>query len=140
MIVLIGAVMKQFYTPDWSTRASKECVVRIKVIRMFHFGCKQDRRAVLASNQPELISMHGRQAQHLCEVFRERLPIVFVPPVEETFPIAVGEASVVENEFSFGAAVRELELHNRVYARFPVRRPPGLHNSLVGHQLDMPAY
>jgi hypothetical protein len=82
--------------------------------------------------------VQARQAQHLCQIFRKWLPIVFVPPVKETLRIAIGETFVVKNEFRCGAAVRELELHNRVDARIPVGWTSGLDNSRVGNQLDLP--
>src|ERR1700730_3854355 len=79
-----------------------------------------------------------RVTLHLYQEFRHRLPIVFAPPFEESFSVALRKTSVVENDFGSGSAVRELELHKRVDSGFPVSRAPGLDNSAIGYKFDMP--
>jgi len=59
------------------------------------------------------------------------------PPVGEVLPSTFGKARVVENEFGFGALLRELELRNRVDTRIPADHTPSLNNSLAGRKLDM---
>ena len=68
------------------------------------------------------------------------VPSSFCSTRKEALAIAVWESPVVKNELGSRAAIREFELHNRVDARFPVRRTPSLDNSLIAHKLDLPPH
>src|SRR5207249_10547004 len=75
----------------------------------------------------------------LCQIFLKRLPIVSLPPVREVLAFAFGETCVDKSQFGSGALLGQLEFHNRVNTWTPVNDSPGLHNSFVGHELDMPS-
>jgi len=44
---------------------------------------------------------------------------------------------VVKYDLGPGALLHELKLRNRIDARSPAARSPGLHDSLVGHEFDV---
>src|ERR1700687_1196107 len=79
-------------------------------------------------------------SRRLSQRLLERLPIVRFPSRRQVFPLALGKARMVKHDHSSGALFHELELRNRVDAWFPATRSPGLDDSLVRHQIDVPSH
>src|SRR5271170_5249564 len=71
------------------------------------------------------------------QIFRQGFPVVGFPSAGEMFPQAVGEASMVENDFRVRALLLKLETSNRIHTLAPPSRSPCLDNSLVGQKLDV---
>src|SRR4029077_9141646 len=55
------------------------------------------------------------------------------------FRITFRKARMVENDLGPGALLHQIELRNRIDARRPAARSPGLHDSLVRYKFDVPS-
>ena len=78
-----------------------------------------------------------RYARRLGQEFLERLPIVCFPSRSQGFRLALRKTRMVKYDFGSGALLHEFEFRNRIDARGPAARSPGLHDSLVRHQFDV---
>jgi hypothetical protein len=53
---------------------------------------------------------------------------------------AFREARMVKNDFGAGTLFPQFELHNGIDTGIPIHNTPRLDNSLIGHELDLPAH
>lgn len=58
--------------------------------------------------------------------------------MQEIFRVALRESSMSKQEFGFRALFREIESDDREDARLPVGYTPGLNDSFVRNELEMP--
>src|SRR5258708_21454720 len=56
------------------------------------------------------------------------------------YSLPLGEACMVKHNLGPDALLHEFELHNRVDTRIPGDHSPGLHNSLVWHEFEVPSH
>src|ERR1700693_5531349 len=56
----------------------------------------------------------------------------------QVFRIALGKSSMVKHDLRPRSLFHELKSRNRVNARAPTARPPGLDNTFIRHKLDLP--
>src|ERR1700687_4479498 len=76
--------------------------------------------------------------KHLSKKFLERLPIVAFPSCRQVIRIAFGKSSMVKHDPRPRSLFHKLKPRNRVNARGPTARPPGLDNTFIRHKLDLP--
>ena len=109
------------------------------------------RRPILNQTKPgKLVSAVSGQRHHtrrgsdsrvpprnLRQEFSERLPIMSFPSRSQDFRLAFRKAGMVKYDFGSGALLHELEPRNRIDARSPAARSPGLHDALVRHKFDV---
>src|ERR1700733_349645 len=82
-------------------------------------------------------AMRGRFAWRLRQEFLDRLPIVRFPSRSQAFRFAFWKTRMVKYDLGPRALLHKLEPRNRIDARSPAARSPGLHDSLVRHKLDV---
>lgn len=75
----------------------------------------------------------------LGEEFFERLPVTAVPALGEVVGLAVGEASVIEDELCAVGLLEELESRDGVNAGGPTAGAPGLDDASAGDEFDLAA-
>ena len=73
----------------------------------------------------------------LRQEFVNRLPIVRFPSRSQDLRFAVRKARMVKYDLGPRALLHKLEPRNRIDARSPAARSPGLHDSLAWHKFDL---
>src|SRR5438046_3775098 len=76
--------------------------------------------------------------RYLDKEFFQGFPIVAFPSFGQVIRVSLGKSRVIKHDLRAGALLDEFKSRNRVKTRGPVAQAPGLNDSLVWHQFDMP--